>query len=110
MALVFQRTCWGNSCNKTTDQCRLRPNLVLLPGDYSRVSDALTGSLKRTSGQSRSLPGALAFQLLYEPTDADERSCRRGEAGRGEAVGVSNYSADQMRAHQLLADHGVRLA
>jgi len=31
--------------------------------------------------------------------------------GRSEAVGVSNYSADQMReAHQLLADHGVRLA
>jgi len=30
--------------------------------------------------------------------------------GRSEAVG-SNYSADQMReAHQLLADHGVRLA
>lgn len=76
------------------------------------IADALTASLRRLQ-----LPSVTLYQvhspfafLMSQPTLmhalADEV-----KQGRIKAVGVSNYSAEQMRqAHQLLASHGVPLA
>ncbi|MBH8572589.1 aldo/keto reductase [Nostocaceae cyanobacterium CENA369] len=76
------------------------------------VSDALTDSLKRLQLERVELYQVhwpFAFFLSQETlmnTLADE--VKRGRIG---AVGVSNYSADQMReAHQILAARGVPLA
>nr|WP_322662335.1 aldo/keto reductase [Dendronalium sp. ChiSLP03b]MDZ8207090.1 aldo/keto reductase [Dendronalium sp. ChiSLP03b] len=76
------------------------------------VSDALTDSLKRLQLQRVELYQVhwpFAFLLSQETlmnTLADE--VKRGRIG---AVGVSNYSAAQMReAHQILAARGVPLA
>ncbi len=76
------------------------------------VSDALTASLKRLQ-----VPSVMLYQVHW-PFDffmgrktlmnalADEV-----KQGRITAVGVSNYSAEQMReAHQLLAERGIPLA
>jgi aryl-alcohol dehydrogenase-like predicted oxidoreductase len=78
----------------------------------SSVADALTASLKRLQ-----VPTVALYQV-HQPFDffmgqknlmnalADEV-----EQGRIAAVGVSNYSAEQMRqAHQFLSDRGVPLA
>ncbi|MBE9190204.1 aldo/keto reductase [Gloeocapsopsis crepidinum LEGE 06123] len=76
------------------------------------VSDALTDSLKRLQLQKVPLYQVhwpFTFLLSQETlmnTLADEV-----QRGRIEAIGVSNYSAEQMReAHELLARRGVRLA
>jgi aryl-alcohol dehydrogenase-like predicted oxidoreductase len=76
------------------------------------VADALTASLKRLQ-----LPTVALYQV-HQPFDffmgqttliqalADEV-----KQGRTLAVGVSNYSAEQMRqAHHILADRGISLA
>jgi len=59
-----------------------------------------------TSGTGLPLPGALAFQLLYEPRNADERSCRRGEA-RQVNLWVSATTQPNSAVPQLLAARGV---
>ncbi len=76
------------------------------------VSDALTDSLKRLQRERVELYQVhwpFAFFLSQETlmnTLADE--VKRGRIG---SVGVSNYSADQMReAHQILAARGIPLA
>lgn len=76
------------------------------------VSDALTDSLKRLQLQKVPLYQVhwpFTFLLSQETlmnTLADEV-----QRGRIEAIGVSNYSAEQMReAHELLAKRGVHLA
>ncbi|OKH21509.1 aldo/keto reductase [Chroogloeocystis siderophila] len=76
------------------------------------VSDALTDSLKRlqlTKVTLYQVHWPFTFLLSQETlmnTLADEV-----QRGRIEAIGVSNYSAEQMReAHNLLAKRGVRLA
>lgn len=76
------------------------------------VADALTASLKRLQ-----LPTVALYQV-HQPFDffmgqkvlmqalADEV-----KQGRTLAIGVSNYSAEQMRqAHQFLAEYGISLA
>ncbi|WGV25212.1 aldo/keto reductase [Halotia branconii] len=76
------------------------------------VADALTNSLKRLQVEQIALYQVhwpFAFFLSQETLMnalADEV-----KRGRIAAVGVSNYSAEQMRdAHQILADRGVPLA
>jgi aryl-alcohol dehydrogenase-like predicted oxidoreductase len=80
--------------------------------DGKSVSDALTASLQRLQVEKIELYQVhwpFAFFLTQETlmnTLADE--VKRGRIG---AVGVSNYSAAQMReAHQILAARGVPLA
>ncbi|WP_416676779.1 aldo/keto reductase [Egbenema bharatensis] len=85
-----------------------------LPWRFSSqsVTDALTASLKRLEQST------IALYQIHQPFDffigqknlmnvlADEV-----QQGRIQAVGVSNYSATQMRqAHQYLADRGIPLA
>lgn len=76
------------------------------------VSDALTASLERLQTDT------IALYQIHWPLDflLGQRGLMAALAlavrqGRVQAVGVSNYSAQQMRtAHQYLATHGVPLA
>ncbi|MBF2047248.1 MAG: aldo/keto reductase [Elainella sp. C42_A2020_010] len=76
------------------------------------VADALTASLKRLQ-----LPMVTLYQVhwpfdfLMGQTTLMNALADEVKQGRIQAVGVSNYSAEQMRqAHRLLADRGVPLA
>jgi aryl-alcohol dehydrogenase-like predicted oxidoreductase len=76
------------------------------------VADALTASLKRLQ-----LPAVTLYQVHWPfdffmgQTTLMNALADEVKQGRIEAIGVSNYSAEQMRqAHQLLADRGVPLA
>jgi aryl-alcohol dehydrogenase-like predicted oxidoreductase len=76
------------------------------------VSDALTGSLKRLRVERVALYQVhWPFSFLMSQETLMNALADEVKRGRIESVGVSNYSADQMReAHQLLAARGVRLA
>lgn len=76
------------------------------------VSDALTGSLKRLQVERVALYQVhWPFSFFMSQQTLMNALADEVKRGRIEAVGVSNYSDSQMReAHQLLADHGVRLA
>jgi aryl-alcohol dehydrogenase-like predicted oxidoreductase len=76
------------------------------------VADALTASLKRLQ-----LPAVTLYQVHWPfdffmgQTTLMNALADEVKQGRIEAIGVSNYSAEQMRqAHQLLASRGVPLA
>ncbi|MCU0523653.1 MAG: aldo/keto reductase [Elainella sp. Prado103] len=76
------------------------------------VSDALTKSLKRLQ-----LPTVTLYQVHWPfdffmgQTTLMQALADEVQQGRIQAIGVSNYSAAQMRhAHQLLADRGIPLA
>lgn len=78
----------------------------------SAVADALTASLKRLQ-----VPSVALYQVHWpfdffmgQPT-LMQALADEVKQGRIKAIGVSNYSATQMRqAHELLARHGVPLA
>lgn len=76
------------------------------------VGEALTHSLDRL--QTPSIPLYQVhwpFEFLVRQPALMEALAQEVQRGRIRAVGVSNYSAAQMRqAHQLLARHGVPLA
>lgn len=76
------------------------------------VSDALTGSLKRLQVERVALYQVhWPFSFFMSQETLMNALAMEVKRGRIEAVGVSNYSAEQMReAHQLLAARGVRLA
>ena len=76
------------------------------------VSDALTGSLKRLQVERVALYQVhWPFSFFMSQQTLMNALADEVKRGRIEAVGVSNYSAEQMReAHQLLVSHGVRLA
>ncbi|WP_341526146.1 aldo/keto reductase [Nostoc sp. UHCC 0302] len=104
----------GQFLQKTQEPVQIATKFGPLPWRFTgqSVSDALTESLKRLQLERIALyqvhwPFAffLSQQTLMNAL-ADE--VKRGRIG---AVGVSNYSADQMReAHQILAARGVPLA
>jgi aryl-alcohol dehydrogenase-like predicted oxidoreductase len=104
----------GQFLQKTQQPVQIATKFGPLPWRFTgqSVSDALTESLKRLQLERVALyqvhwPFAffLSQQTLMNAL-ADE--VKRGRIG---AVGVSNYSADQMReAHQILAARGVPLA
>lgn len=85
-----------------------------LPWRFSAqsVTDALTASLKRLQVEQ------IALYQIHQPFDflVGKKNLMQALAdevqrGRVLSVGVSNYSAEQMRqAHQLLAERGVPLA
>jgi aryl-alcohol dehydrogenase-like predicted oxidoreductase len=78
----------------------------------SAVTDALTASLKRLQVPSVALYQVhWPFSFFMEQATLMNALAAQVHQGRIKAVGVSNYSADQMRqAHRLLAEQGVPLA
>ncbi len=76
------------------------------------VSDALTASLKRLRVEQISLYQVhWPFSFLMSQETLMNALADEVKRGRITAVGVSNYSAAEMRqAHQILATRGVRLA
>lgn len=76
------------------------------------VSDALTASLKRLGVERVALYQVhWPFSFFMSQETLMNALADEVKRGRIEAVGISNYSADEMRqAHQLLAARGVRLA
>lgn len=76
------------------------------------VADALTASLKRLRLDRVTLYQVhWPFSFLMSQETLINALADEVKRGRIEAVGVSNYSAEQMRqAHQILADRGVKLA
>ena len=76
------------------------------------VSDALSNSLKRLNLEKVSLYQVhWPFAFFMSQKTLMDALAQEVHRGRIEAVGVSNYSAEQMReAHGLLAKHGVPLA
>jgi aryl-alcohol dehydrogenase-like predicted oxidoreductase len=76
------------------------------------VSDALTASLKRLRVDQVTLYQVhWPFTFLMSQETLMNALADEVQRGRIAAVGVSNYSADQMRqAHQILAARGVPLA
>ncbi|AFY48340.1 putative oxidoreductase, aryl-alcohol dehydrogenase like protein [Nostoc sp. PCC 7524] len=104
----------GQFLQQTQQPVQIATKFGPLPWRFTgqSVSDALTDSLKRLQVESIALYQVhwpFAFFLSQETllnTLADEV-----KRGRIAAVGVSNYSAAQMReAHQILAARGVPLA
>lgn len=85
-----------------------------LPWRFSAdaVADALTASLKRLQQPSVALYQVHSpFNFLMGETTLMNALADEVKQGRIQAVGVSNYSAAQMReAHQILASRGVPLA
>lgn len=76
------------------------------------VTEALTASLKRLRVERVALYQVhWPFSFLMSQETLMNALADEVKRGRIESVGVSNYSASQMReAHQLLANRGVRLA
>jgi aryl-alcohol dehydrogenase-like predicted oxidoreductase len=78
----------------------------------SAVAEALTASLKRLQVPTVELYQVhWPFDFFLGQPNLMEALAEEVKQGRIKAVGVSNYSADQMRqAHELLAQQGVTLA
>lgn len=76
------------------------------------VADALTASLNRLQVSSVALYQVhWPFDFLMGQTTLMNGLAEEVKRGRIQTVGVSNYSAEQMKkAHQLLADKGIPLA
>lgn len=76
------------------------------------VADALTASLKRLQVEKVALYQVhMPFDFLMGQRTLMNALAEEVETGRIEAVGVSNYSAEQMQqAHKFLAARGVPLA
>lgn len=76
------------------------------------VAEALTASLKRLKLERVTLYQVhWPFSFLMSQETLLNALADEVKRGRIEAVGVSNYSAEQMRqAHQILAERGVKLA
>jgi aryl-alcohol dehydrogenase-like predicted oxidoreductase len=78
----------------------------------SAVADALTASLKRLQAPTVALYQVhMPFDFFMGQKTLMNALADEVQQGRIQAIGVSNYSADQMRqAHHYLADRGVPLA
>ena len=76
------------------------------------VSDALSGSLKRLQTERVTLYQVhMPFSFLMSQETLMNALADEVNRGRIESIGVSNYSADEMRqAHQILAKRGIPLA
>ena len=76
------------------------------------VSDALSGSLKRLQTERVTLYQVhMPFSFFMSQETLMNALADEVNRGRIESIGVSNYSADEMRqAHQILAKRGIPLA
>lgn len=104
----------GQFMQQTSRSVQIATKYGPLPWRFTSqsVSDALTASLKRLRVERVALY-QVHWPFAFFMSQATLMNALADEVQRGriEAVGVSNYSAEQMReAHKLLADRGVRLA
>ncbi|MER3492756.1 MAG: 2,5-didehydrogluconate reductase [Mastigocladus sp. ERB_26_2] len=99
---------------KTTQKVQIATKYGPFPWRFTAqsVADALTESLKRLQVQKVALYQVhWPFTFLMSQETLMNALADEVERGRIEAVGVSNYSAQQMReAHQILARRGIPLA
>jgi aryl-alcohol dehydrogenase-like predicted oxidoreductase len=107
-------TLLGQFMQRTDQPVAIATKYFPLPWRFgkSAVADALTASLKRLQRDSIELYQVhQPFDFFMGQPTLMEALADEVKRGRIKAIGVSNYSADQMRqAHELLAKHGVPLA
>jgi aryl-alcohol dehydrogenase-like predicted oxidoreductase len=104
----------GQFLKKTNQQVQIATKYGPFPWRFfgQSVADALTDSLKRLQlGRVPLYQVHWPFTFLMSQETLMNALADEVKQGRIEAVGVSNYSAQQMReAHQILAARGVPLA
>ncbi|MEH2069376.1 MAG: aldo/keto reductase [Nostoc sp.] len=104
----------GQFMQQTQQRVQIATKFGPLPWRFTgqSVSDALTQSLKRLQVEQIALYQVhWPFAFFLSQKTLMNALADEVKRGRIAAVGVSNYSAEQMRdAHQILADRGVPLA
>lgn len=104
----------GQFLKKTTQPVQIATKFGPLPWRITgkSVSDALSASLKRLQVEQIALYQVhWPFAFLLRQETLMNALADEVKQGRIQAVGVSNYSAEQMReAHKILAARGVPLA
>ncbi|MCF2146659.1 aldo/keto reductase [Desmonostoc muscorum LEGE 12446] len=104
----------GQFMQQTQQPVQIATKFGPLPWRFTgqSVSDALTQSLKRLQVEQIDLYQVhWPFAFFLSQKTLMNALADEVKRGRIAAVGVSNYSAEQMRdAHQILADRGVLLA
>ncbi len=104
----------GQFMHKTDKQVQIATKYGPLPWRFASnsVADALTDSLKRLEVERVSLYQVhWPFIFLMSQETLMNALADEVKRGRIEAIGVSNYSAQQMQeAHQILAARGIPLA
>ncbi|MGL5060362.1 MAG: aldo/keto reductase [Microcoleus sp.] len=104
----------GQFIKKTTQPVQIATKFGPLPWRITgkSVSEALTASLKRLQVEQITLYQVhWPFAFLLSQETLMNALADEVKQGRIQAVGVSNYTAEQMReAHKILADRGVPLA
>ncbi len=104
----------GEFMQQTQQPVQIATKFGPLPWRFTgqSVSDALTQSLKRLQVEQIALYQVhWPFAFFLSQKTLMNALADEVKRGRIAAVGVSNYSAEQMRdAHQILADRGVPLA
>ncbi|MBD2411606.1 2,5-didehydrogluconate reductase [Nostoc calcicola FACHB-389] len=104
----------GQFMQQTQQPVQIATKFGPLPWRFTgqSVSDALTESLKRLQVEKIDLYQVhWPFAFFLSQKTLMNALADEVKRGRIAAVGVSNYSAEQMRdAHQILADRGVPLA
>ncbi|MBD1853683.1 aldo/keto reductase [Leptolyngbya sp. FACHB-711] len=107
-------TLLGQFMQQTNQPVYIATKYFPLPWRFgkSAVADALTASLKRLQRDTVELYQVhQPFDFFMGQPTLMEALADEVKRGRIKAIGVSNYSADQMRqAHELLAKRGVPLA
>ena len=104
----------GQFMRETQQPVQIATKYFPLPWRFSAqaVADALTASLKRLQVDQVALYQVhWPFDFLMGQQTLMNALADEVERGRIQAIGVSNYSAEQMRAaHRLLAARGIPLA
>ncbi|MFN6559573.1 MAG: aldo/keto reductase [Nostoc sp. ChiSLP01] len=104
----------GEFMQQTQQPVQIATKFGPLPWRFTgqSVSDALTHSLKRLQVEQIALYQVhWPFAFFLSQKTLMNALADEVKRGRIAAIGVSNYSAEQMRdAHQILADRGVPLA
>jgi aryl-alcohol dehydrogenase-like predicted oxidoreductase len=104
----------GQFIQQTQQPVQVATKYFPLPWRFnsSAVADALTASLKRLQLPSVALYQVhMPFDFLMHKTTLMNALADEVQQGRIQAIGVSNYTAEQMRqAHEILAKRGIPLA
>ena len=104
----------GRFAQQTEQPIQLATKYFPLPWRWNRaaIAEALTASLERLQMSEICLYQIhWPLEFFLKTQDFMEVLAAEVKKGRIQAVGVSNYSADQMTiAHQFLADKGIPLA
>jgi aryl-alcohol dehydrogenase-like predicted oxidoreductase len=104
----------GRFMKQTQQPVQIATKYFPLPWRFSgeAVADALTASLKRLQVASIALYQVhMPFDFLMSKTTLMNALADEVQQGRIQAIGVSNYTAEQMRqAHDILSQRGIPLA